>query len=79
MFKRRIGPDPHTTGEMTSNASGCPDIWELENGDFAVIGLRKTSSLLPLLPSTATCGADEEIVVISRRRLLQAKDEIPTT
>src|SRR2546423_626411 len=37
-FIKRLGPDPHAGGAKTAGCSGCPDIWELENGDFAVIG-----------------------------------------
>jgi hypothetical protein len=77
MFKKRIGPDPHANGECTSSANGCPDIWELENGDFAVIGVKKTSELIGMLPETAGCGPDEEIVVIPRKTLLRGKKDIP--
>lgn len=78
MFKRRIGPDPHIGGEQTANASGCPDIWELEDGRFAVVGLDMTSSLKPLLPASASCGPDEQIVVIPRQLLLNVKQHIPS-
>jgi hypothetical protein len=77
MFKKRIGPDPHADGECTTSLNGCPDIWELENGDFAVIGVRRTSELMSLLPETAGCGSDEEIVVIPRKTLLRGRNDIP--
>lgn len=77
MFKHRIGPDPHANGEATSAANGCPDLWELQNGDFAVIGLRSTIDLIALLPETAGCGPDEEIVIIPRKLLTRAKQFIP--
>lgn len=64
MFKRRLCDNPHADGAMTSGANGCPDVWELDNGDVAVIGLRKTSLLSSKLPSDAGCGPDEEIVVV---------------
>jgi len=64
MFKKRLCSDPHEGGKMTGGANGCPDIWELENGDVAVIGLRKTALLKQHLPLTAGCGPDEEIVVV---------------
>lgn len=78
MFKRRIGPDPHANGEMTSNAQGCPDIWELEDGNFAIIGSSATDALKGVLPATASCGDDESIVVIPRKLLLRAKASIPS-
>lgn len=80
MFKRRIGPDIHKDefgGPVNSTAAAsCPDIWELDDGNIAVIGIRKTSALLKLLPSGAGCGPDEEIVVLPRSLLLGAKSDI---
>lgn len=77
MFKKRVGPSPHEAGTETPNASNCPDIWELENGDFAVIGSRKTSLLMQILPDDASCGPDEEIVIVPRSTLINAKSDIP--
>lgn len=79
MFKRRIGPHPHASEANTSGVQNCPDIWELKNGSFAVIGVDKTSELLPLLPDDANCGPDERIVAIDRHVLVRAKDDIPVT
>jgi hypothetical protein len=75
-FTRRIGPDPHANGLRTSSANGCPDIWELEGGDFAVIGVDITNHV-PSLPATAGCGPDERIVRIPRKLLVGAKTHIP--
>jgi hypothetical protein len=77
MFKRRIGLDPHRDGAGTAGASGCPDIWELDDGNFAVIGREETSLLQPHLPPTAGCGPDERIVVIPRSLLIHARDFVP--
>ena len=77
MFKRRIGPDPHINNAKSPSTSGCPDIWELENGNFAIIGCDLTESLATSLPSTASCGTEERIVVIPRATLTNAKQEIP--
>jgi hypothetical protein len=76
MFLRRIGPDPHAKGQQTAAALGCPDIWELENGDFAVIGTDISDSA-PLLPPSASCGPDEKMVRIPRKILVRAKTHIP--
>lgn len=76
MFKRRLGPDIHANGRLTSGAKACPDIWELENGDIAVIGIRKTTLLRANLPSGAGCGPDEEIVVLPRELVVNAKRDI---
>jgi hypothetical protein len=75
-FQRRIGPDPHANGAKTQSANGCPDIWELSDGDFAVIGPDITE-LASLLPATAGCGPDERIVRLPRRIFVGARSEIP--
>lgn len=76
-IKRRIGPHPHSGNHQTSAAAGCPDIFELDTGDFAIIGRDMTGSLTPKLPNDASCGPDERIVVIDRHILLRAKSDIP--
>lgn len=74
---RRIGPDPHANGQMTPGLSGCPEILELDNGDFAIIGADITSETAGQLPVTVSCGPDERIVRIPRRILVAAKADIP--
>lgn len=76
MFKRRIGSDPHAHGAKTAACSGCPDIWELASGDFAIIGCDITEKALSHLPATASCGPDERIIAIPRKTLLSAKPDI---
>jgi hypothetical protein len=46
-FRQRIGPDPHANGRQTIALNNCPDIWELANGDFAVIGIDITDIAKP--------------------------------
>lgn len=77
MFLRRLGPDPHANGAMTSSLEGCPDILELEDGDFAVIGVDITELAGKGLPFGAGCGPDERIVRIPRSTLVNAKPDIP--
>lgn len=77
MFKRRLGPDPHADGRQTEALSGCPDIFELEDGTFAIIGEPITECATPLLPGGASCGSDEVIIRIPRRTLVLAKADIP--
>jgi len=48
-FIRRIGQDPHANGAQSVGCRGCPDIWELEGGDFAVIGIDITDAAVPKL------------------------------
>jgi hypothetical protein len=77
MFLRRIGLDPHANGAQSAALRGCPDIWELENGDFAIIGIDITDAAIPKLPPTAGCGSDERIVRLPRNLLVNAKRHIP--
>lgn len=77
MFRRRLGADPHASGEVSSGLKGCPDIFELETGDFAIIGNDITATASKHLPTSATCGTDERIVVIPRKTLILAKRDIP--
>jgi hypothetical protein len=72
-FVKRIGPGPH---QYCANTVGCPDIWELDDGDFAVIGVDITAAA-EMLPPTAGCGPDERIVRIPRKTLVFAKSDIP--
>lgn len=78
IFLRRLGPDPHANGAQTVALQGCPDILELESGDFAVIGIDITASAVPNLPSTVGCGPDERVVWIPRKTLVLARPDIPS-
>ena len=77
MFFKRLGPDPHAGGRKSAGANGCPDIFEMTDGDFAVIGIDITTQATPRLPSSAGCGPDERIVRVPRRTLVEAKPDIP--
>ena len=76
-IRRRIGPDPHANGLKSVGCCGCPDIFELESGDFAIIGIDITNAAKVKLPPTAGCGPDEKIVLIPRDLLVAAKKDIP--
>lgn len=75
-FVKRLGPDPHEGGALTPGVYGCPDIWELDNGDFAIIGADITA-FQGSLPPSANCGPDERIIRIPRKTLVFAKRDIP--
>ena len=77
MILRRLGPDPHANGQKTPACNGCPDVFELADGDFAVIGIESTREIVPHLPPSAGCGPDERIVRVPRRILVAAKADIP--
>ena len=77
MIIRRLGPDPHANGAKTSSLQGCPDILELEDGDFAIIGVDITALAIGQLRFGAGCGPDERIIKIPRKTLVLAKADIP--
>ena len=77
MFLKRLGPDPHANGAQSAGGDGCPDIWQLDDGDFAIIGIDMTDATIAKLPPTAGCGRDERIVRLPRNVLVNAKRHIP--
>ena len=77
MIMRRLGPNPHENGMQTPGLCGCPDIFELNSGDFALIGRNITAEAALHLPADASCGPDECIIQIPRRTLVMAKSDIP--
>lgn len=76
VFKRRLGKSALELGN-TSNDPTCPDIWELNNGDIAVIGRDLTESYATRLPAGVNVGADERLVIIPGIMLMAAKTDIP--
>lgn len=74
-FVRRLGVRPDARGSV--NNVTCPDIFELGDGRFAVIGTDMTDELEGLLPADAYRGSGERIVVITRETLVSAKPDIP--
>ncbi|MFE9097092.1 hypothetical protein [Streptomyces sp. NPDC007264] len=72
---RRIGASPRERGSVTGET--CPDIFELSDGNFAVIGTEATATLDSELPADAARADHERIVIISRETLVRAKAEIP--
>lgn len=75
-FTRRWGKSAHELG-VTSNDSSCPDIWELSNGDVAVIGRDLTESYQGRLPDGVTVDSDERLVVVPRSTMIAARGDIP--
>ncbi len=75
-FLKRLGPAPLDREMACVTCQNCPDIWELEDGDFAVIGHDITHAAASLPPS-AGCGPNERMVRIPRQLLLRAKQDIP--
>lgn len=72
---RRLGKSAAELGQ-TGGRDGCPDIWELDNGDIAVIGRDLTSEYAQRLPDDVTVAADERLVIIPGATLRAAKPDI---
>lgn len=73
---KRVGKSPAELGN-TSGTSGCPDVLELSNGDFAIIGQDLTDHYGPVLPAGAVLSAGERLVIVPRNMLAAAKRELP--
>lgn len=76
LFARRLGKSPKELGN-TADTNDCPDIWQLDNGDIAVIGRDLTAAYRSRLPEGVTLAHDERLVVIPGNTLSAAKDDIP--
>ncbi|GAA2379852.1 hypothetical protein [Streptomyces coeruleofuscus] len=72
---RRIGVPPCERG--STSGANCPDLFELTDGNFAVIGTDATAELEDELPGDASRADYERIVIITRETLVRAKADIP--
>ena len=75
-FRRRLGKSAHELGITGGNAS-CPEVWELDNGDVAVIGTDLTTSYAGRLPAGVSVDPGERLVIIPRSTIVSAKTDIP--
>jgi hypothetical protein len=75
LFVRRLGKSAKELGN-SDGRDQCPDIWQLDNGDIAVIGRDLTSHYAPRLPEGVALAADERLVVIPGNMLRAAKPDI---
>lgn len=74
-FARRLG---RTAAELEVSRvnDDCPEIWELDNGDVAVVGRDATELFRDRLPEGLRVGSDERLVVIPGSMLRSAKKDI---
>jgi hypothetical protein len=72
---RRIGDPPSLRGSGTGET--CPDLFELSDGNFAVIGTEATADLTHRLPPGITRADHEHIVILDRDTVIRAKRDIP--
>lgn len=73
----RLGTAPRDRDAACVACDNCPDLFELPDGSFAVIGRDATDELRSHLPPDAGCGGSERIVVIPRQVLVAARRDIP--
>ncbi len=76
LFERRLGKSAKELGN-SDGRDDCPDIWQLDNGDIAVIGRDLTVAYGSRLPDGVTLAPDERLVVIPGSMLSAAKADIP--
>jgi hypothetical protein len=75
-LSRRLGKSATELG-ATGGRDGCPDIWQLDNGDIAVIGRDLTAVYRGRLPESVTIATDQRLVIIPGNMLIAAKADIP--
>jgi hypothetical protein len=73
---RRLGAP--ASAPLCSGGHNCPELLELDSGDFAVIGTDITEEAARSLPAGSGCGPQERMVQIPRALLVRARSEIPT-
>jgi hypothetical protein len=73
---KRLGKSAHELG-ITGGNAGCPEIWELDNGDVAIIGTELTMSYKGRLPEGVRIDPGEGLIVIPRSTIASAKADIP--
>lgn len=76
VFVRRLGESAAESGNSDGREE-CPDIWQLSNGDIAVIGRDLTAAYDDRLPRGVSLRPDERLVVIPGNMLSSAKADIP--
>ncbi|MGW9214292.1 hypothetical protein ACWGR4_46025 [Embleya sp. NPDC055664] len=76
LFVKRLGKSAEESGNSQGREE-CPDIWQLSNGDVAVIGRDLTDVYGSRLPEGVTVGVGERLVVVPGAMLSAAKPDIP--
>lgn len=76
-FIRRLGVPGRSLNSCIS-LMNCPDLFELADGNFAIIG-KDITDQAHNLPADAGCGPNERIVSIPRALLIKARNDIPTS
>ena len=72
-IKTRLGVGPDASGGRKT----CPDFYELESGEFVVIGRDVTEAFSTFLPADASMSPNERAVLVPRIIITSARSEIP--
>ncbi len=62
---------------MCCGRKSCPDFFELDNGDFAIIGEDITSIASTVVLPDSGVGPTERLIRVPRALILSAKSNIP--
>lgn len=74
-IKRRIGTTPQQRGSLSGQT--CPDMFELENGNYAVMGTALEEDASVRLPEGVVLKPGERIIIVPAVLLADAKPDIP--
>ena len=77
MFLRILGRDLQSDPQLCVGGANCPNILEIDDGDFAVIGTDITQEAADKLLPGSGCGPGERVVRIPRMALIRALVNIP--
>ena len=74
MFKRRLG---QYDVNLCEGGYHCPQLLEMEDGDYAAVGLDITAEAIPAMPPGPGIGPKERAVRIPRRVMIASRVDIP--
>ncbi|MDR3412381.1 MAG: hypothetical protein P4L87_15815 [Formivibrio sp.] len=72
MFLKRLGQ-----GNGSLCARNCPQLLEMKDGSFAVVGLDITEDAAKEMPPGPGVGPNEKVVKIPRHVIIAARAELP--
>jgi hypothetical protein len=72
MFLKRLG---QSNGGLC--AHHCPQVLEMSDGNFAVVGLDITEEAIKVMPAGPGVGATEKVVKIPRHVIIAVRAELP--
>ena len=74
MFIKRLGGNG---ANLCEGGHRCPQILEMTDGAFAVVGMDITDEAIPAMPPGPGVGPKERIIRVPRQVFIAARAEIP--